>query len=153
MGAQHVRTLLRKVVNRPLWLLGAFVVNLGISSGLYAWSEHKGPVTSMWWSVVSGSTTGYGDQYPVTTAGRAIACWLIVSMIFLVAVTTGQVTQAVLDDPDAWTDAEQKELDHNVKLILDNQDVLERQLILLTNAVRAAGIIINDGKDEDDNGT
>lgn len=133
-----MKTLLRKVVNRPLWLFGALVVNLTVSSLIYAAAEHKGPITSMWWGVVSGSTTGYGDQYPVTTAGRAIACWLIVSMLFLVSVLNGQVTQAVLDDPDAWTDAEQKELDRKVNLILENQNRILQEL---------------SRKDEDDNGT
>jgi voltage-gated potassium channel len=36
------------------------------------------PSDALWWSVVTLTTIGYGDVYPITTAGRAVATVIIV---------------------------------------------------------------------------
>lgn len=39
----------------------------------------------LWWSIVTLTTTGYGDMYPLTPAGKIIASVAMVSAIFLTA--------------------------------------------------------------------
>lgn len=42
----------------------------------------------LWWAVVTSSTVGYGDEYPVTSAGRLLASFLMVIGIGAFATTT-----------------------------------------------------------------
>jgi len=44
---------------------------------------------AIWWSVTTITTVGYGDKYPVTTGGRAVAMILMVSGIGLFGIFSG----------------------------------------------------------------
>jgi voltage-gated potassium channel len=96
-----VQSLLAVFVRRHAELLGAFLV-IGIllliaSSAIYiaeheAQPEHFGSIPeSMWWSVVTITTVGYGDVVPVTTAGRIVASFVAVVGLLAVAIPTGIV--------------------------------------------------------------
>jgi voltage-gated potassium channel len=43
---------------------------------------------ALWWALTTVTTVGYGDQFPVTTAGRFVAGGLMVSGIALLGVVT-----------------------------------------------------------------
>jgi voltage-gated potassium channel len=51
--------------------------------------------SSLWWAVVTLSSVGYGDVYPVTTGGRIFAALVILLGIGLVAVPTGILASAL----------------------------------------------------------
>jgi len=44
---------------------------------------------ALWWSLVTVTTIGYGDKYPVTGEGKLLAAVLIVFGIGLIASLTG----------------------------------------------------------------
>ena len=44
---------------------------------------------AMWWSVVTLTTVGYGDAYPVTVLGKVCAAFVAISGIGLIAMPTG----------------------------------------------------------------
>jgi len=46
---------------------------------------------ALWWSVVTMTTVGYGDFYPVTVGGRIVATGLMVTGIALLGVVTASV--------------------------------------------------------------
>jgi voltage-gated potassium channel len=52
----------------------------------------------LWWAVSTITTVGYGDYYPVSTAGRALAVLLMVCGIGLVAVFTAAVAAHFVED-------------------------------------------------------
>ncbi|MFE6860828.1 potassium channel family protein [Nocardia sp. NPDC057668] len=52
---------------------------------------------ALWWSMVSVTTVGYGDVYPVTTEGRFIALILMTLGIGLISFAIGTATSWVLD--------------------------------------------------------
>lgn len=63
-----------------------------------------------WWSVTTVTTVGYGDRYPVTTAGRVIAAALMVTGVGLFGTLSGVVASFFLgekkkDDEDPVTNA------------------------------------------------
>jgi voltage-gated potassium channel len=46
---------------------------------------------SLWWSVVTVTTVGYGDFFPVTIPGRIAACFIMGTGLLTLAVLTAQV--------------------------------------------------------------
>ncbi|WP_088332531.1 potassium channel family protein [Lacimicrobium sp. SS2-24] len=46
---------------------------------------------AIWWSLVTISTVGYGDYYPVSTAGRVVSILLILSGVSLFGVISGYI--------------------------------------------------------------
>lgn len=54
-------------------------------------SNIKSAGDALWWSLVTISTVGYGDKFPVTTGGRAIAVVLMTAGVGLFGTFTGLV--------------------------------------------------------------
>jgi len=52
---------------------------------------------SVWWSIVTVTTVGYGDYYPVTVAGQIAAAFIMFIGIVTVAVITAQVASSFVD--------------------------------------------------------
>ena len=52
---------------------------------------------SLWWAVVSLTTVGYGDVYPVTTGGRMFTAMILFLGLGIVAVPTGLIASALAD--------------------------------------------------------
>ena len=49
---------------------------------------------ALWWSIVTVTTVGYGDFYPVTAGGRITACVIMGIGLLTLAVVTAQVASA-----------------------------------------------------------
>ncbi|HEV7282369.1 MAG TPA: ion transporter [Pirellulaceae bacterium] len=69
---------------------------------------------SLWWSVTTLTTVGYGDVYPVTVGGRIFTFFVLLIGLGIVSIPTGIVSSALLQaremeetekDPIAKTDA------------------------------------------------
>lgn len=58
-------------------------------------SFDNGPIKSaedaLWWSIVTITTVGYGDKYPITTEGRMVATILMVAGVGLFGTFAGMV--------------------------------------------------------------
>jgi len=61
-------------------------------------AEIKTASDAIWWAVVTMSTVGYGDTYPVTNNGRLVAILVIVVGVALFGVVTGSLANA-FDSP------------------------------------------------------
>ena len=92
---------LRALVNAPRLLVAAVLAIWVASSLTYAVLEDKGPIEGLWWGIVTGSTVGYGDFYPATTAGRAVGAVLIVSMLVLIPIAIGHVIANLVFDKES----------------------------------------------------
>jgi voltage-gated potassium channel len=46
---------------------------------------------ALWWAISTATTVGYGDRYPVTTAGRLVAVVVMLSGIGLIGVVTAAI--------------------------------------------------------------
>lgn len=92
---------LRALVNAP-HLLVLLVLAIWVGCSLtYAALEDKGPIEGLWWGIVTGSTVGYGDFYPATTAGRTVGALLIVSMLVFVPIAIGHVIANLVFDKES----------------------------------------------------
>jgi voltage-gated potassium channel len=52
---------------------------------------------SLWWAVITMTTIGYGDVYPITSMGRVIASLVAIAGIGLIAMPTGILAAAFSD--------------------------------------------------------
>lgn len=64
---------------------------------------------ALWWACTTVTTVGYGDRFPVTTAGRLIAVGLMVVGIALLGVVTAAVAAWFVGQLRAVTETEQQE--------------------------------------------
>jgi voltage-gated potassium channel len=76
-----------------------------VSSSLVHLAEHVaqpddfGSIpASMWWAIVTLTTVGYGDVYPVTAAGKVMAGCIAVLGIGLFALPTGILAMGFLEE-------------------------------------------------------
>ena len=53
---------------------------------------------TMWWTVITLTTVGYGDVYPITTMGKAIAGLLALLGVGLVAMPTGILASGFVEE-------------------------------------------------------
>ncbi len=53
---------------------------------------------AIWWSITTATTVGYGDKYPVTTAGRVVATCLMIAGISLFGTLSGVTASIFLGD-------------------------------------------------------
>jgi voltage-gated potassium channel len=89
-------------------------------------------IDALWWNIVTLSTVGYGDKYPVTTAGRVIGVVVIIVGVALFSALTSFLAQWFLrprvaeHQPQALNHAEIQNLDR-LTLLLRTYDV---QLLL-----------------------
>jgi len=52
----------------------------------------------MWWAVVTLTTTGYGDMYPLTILGKAMAMVIMLAGVALFALPAGIITAGFLEE-------------------------------------------------------
>jgi voltage-gated potassium channel len=97
-----VRTLFRRG-HLERFLLAASVLVLNGAVIVYLFERHATGSNihtlgeSVWWSVVTVTTVGYGDYHPVTTAGRVTACFIMGIGIVTIAVVTAQVSSSFIE--------------------------------------------------------
>lgn len=83
-------------------LLAAVLLLLVLSTfGFYHFelrnSESPDIFSALWWAVVTMTTVGYGDLYPVTPAGRLMGVLVMISGIGLVSTLTGNLASLLVE--------------------------------------------------------
>lgn len=68
------------------------------------YAEHKdnaeqfpNVLSCLWWAIVTMTTIGYGDVYPITTAGKIVGSIMALLGIGLVAMPTGIISAGFLE--------------------------------------------------------
>lgn len=99
------------IANSPRALFGSYIGMLIVGGLLYMIFEDKTFDQSVWWAVVTASTVGYGDTYPLTGPGRVVAGVLISVMVLLVIpLITAHFASKLIVDADAFRHEEQEEI-------------------------------------------
>ncbi len=75
-----------------LWGLG--IVVFGVVERLVDPATFDNVWLAMWWAIQTVTTVGYGDVVPGSTAGKAVAAFLMLGGLSLFAVITGAITSA-----------------------------------------------------------
>jgi voltage-gated potassium channel len=90
-------------------LLAVAVVLLGAMGVLLAESNQNRSITSfgdaLWWAIVTATTVGYGDVSPITTEGRVIAVFLMLTGIGVIGIFTATVANYFFESENGDVEA------------------------------------------------
>ena len=81
---------------------------------------------AMWWAIVTLTTVGYGDRFPVTGEGRVVAAMLMVAGIGLFGAVSGFVASWFVRPQERETESDIERLRAEVAAI---RELLERQRV------------------------
>ena len=59
------------------------------------------PMDALWWGLVTITTIGYGDKFPVTTEGRLVAGVLIIFGVAMISTITASFAAWILSQDQA----------------------------------------------------
>ena len=80
-----------------------------IAAAGFAFFEGKSFGDALWWSVVTTTTTGYGDISPQTLGGRVMAGFvMLTAILFVLPLLIGRIAMAMIENRDAYTHEEQE---------------------------------------------
>lgn len=73
---------------------GFYIFEIGKNSEIETFFD------SIWWAVVTLTSLGYGDIYPVTNEGRVVAMFLMFFGVVLIGVIAGSVSRHYFEERD-----------------------------------------------------
>ena len=85
-----------------LFLIITFILIYISATGIYYFEHAAQPELfssifhSLWWAVVTLTTVGYGDIYPITTGGRVFTFFMLTIGVGVVAVPAGLVATSLI---------------------------------------------------------
>jgi len=86
-----------------VFFLFASVLIFFAASGIYFFEHEAQPEgfgsipASLWWAVITLTTVGYGDVYPITPGGRLFTGALLLVALSVVAIPTGLFSAALME--------------------------------------------------------
>lgn len=133
-GARNILSKLKKHRAESVLFVVIFCVMVVIEGGAFfvLMAERSAPDANiqsasdaMWWVYVTITTVGYGDRYPVTTAGRLVGIAVMTMGVGLFGTLAGYIANKLLADPPA--DEMETESSGPESTLADLRDVLHEQ--------------------------
>lgn len=94
MLAKRIQTTMAGLLVFMITIVASSAVAIFIIESDNPASNIKTAEDALWWGLVTISTVGYGDYYPVTAAGRLISSVLIISGVSLFGVISGYIASS-----------------------------------------------------------
>ena len=132
----ELRDLLKKPRFRSILVWMAILLASGTI--FFSWVEGWSLLDSLYFSIVTLTTVGYGDLFPVTNSGRLISMMVMTAGVALFGVITGFLANAFLtpDEPrgneraDGEIDTGEVAEVAEIRRILENQDDVNERILL-----------------------
>ncbi|HEY1175003.1 MAG TPA: ion channel [Phytomonospora sp.] len=133
----HVRARARLAV-----FVGGTVVLMVLVSALAVLDAERGAVDgkiltyadALWWALVTVTTVGYGDYFPVTAEGKAVAVTLMLTGIGLIAFVTGSLASWVVEKVAAEDEESDKETREDIADVLTEVRALRAEIAELRSS-------------------
>ena len=109
--------------NGLLYVIYANIVLILVSSVIMVLAEGMAIGDALWWSVVTVTTVGYGDCFPSTLIGRAVAVVLMIFGIGLIGMLTGAITTYFTSRKPEKVD----ETTEEITTLIESMDAVQRQ--------------------------
>jgi voltage-gated potassium channel len=87
--------------------------------------------TALWWSIVTITTVGYGDHFPVTFEGRAVGVGLMIGGIALLGVVTASIASWLIDRVRVGEEIAQSATRADIHALSDQIGELQRTIMAL----------------------
>lgn len=106
-SAQMITNVFRKRINELLLSFVLVIFLIILASCIMYFAEHQHPENmykftsipaTVWWSVVTLTTTGYGDMYPMTVLGKGMGAIIMMTGIAFFALPAGIITAGFIDE-------------------------------------------------------
>ena len=116
------------------------------SAGIVTIAERSDPHATihnygqgLWWAIVTVTTVGYGDKYPVTGFGQGVAVVMMIVGIGLIGVLTATVASYFVGQDLDKAESERRVIQDELVAAREERDLLVRRLdemhLLLTQAL------------------
>jgi voltage-gated potassium channel len=92
---------------------------------------------ALWWSITTLTTVGYGDKFPVTSEGRAVAMLLMAAGVGLFGTFSATLAAWFIDSGDEDSSEELKRLTEEVRML--RLTVLQNEAPSSTRSIPAGG--------------
>lgn len=104
-ATKMVRNVFKNNVNELMLSLLLAIFLIIISSSLVYFTEHlsqpdkfKSIPDTIWWSITTLTTVGYGDMVPITMAGKIFTCFILIAGVAIFALPAGIITAGFLEE-------------------------------------------------------
>lgn len=100
-----------------LFFIVTFIFIFLASSGIYYFENEAQPqvfssiFASAWWAIVTLTTVGYGDTYPITVGGRIFTFFMLMIGVGIVTIPAGLVASALTKAREMEDDMHKKGLE------------------------------------------
>ncbi|QIR13651.1 ion transporter [Shewanella aestuarii] len=121
-------TLASLLLATVLILANASVLILLVESGVEGANIHTAE-QAIWWALVTISTVGYGDFYPVSTLGHLIGGIVIISGVSFFGVISGYMASVfVAPDEQERKESQQEMIKNELEQVLTRMEANQRQM-------------------------
>ncbi len=90
----------------------------------------------MWWAVVTVTTVGYGDKFPVTEGGRAVAIVLMLVGIGLIGTLTASVASFFVEE---GADRDRRQLEQRLERMEQRMEQMLQRLLATAPGAEPVG--------------
>ncbi|WP_299019460.1 potassium channel family protein [uncultured Photobacterium sp.] len=127
----HIRRNRREATVASIFLLLTVLVTVGsalmlLLEGNHPESNIHSAGDAIWWVFVTISTVGYGDHYPVTELGKALAAVIIISGVGLFGMVAGLISSIISDPTQKKEQNARRHEEEWQQMLATQQQLLER---------------------------